>query len=226
MTMWSDIMSSCLGRGLVLTSLLVLLTALLDLASWSQVQKLRKKTPGLYRSAIISNLVNNLVLGPITYYLTVTYIVDQDTALSTLDRLGSILGIVIVEGVLYYLLHKACHEVKGLYWIHRYHHKFNTFVVPSSANAVSVAEYTLLYMIPMVIGIIMTRADEFSAVMAVGVIGITNLLIHTPAMSSQRYFWIFVSTEDHLDHHRKNKSHYGAPVIHMDRILSSFSEAD
>jgi sterol desaturase/sphingolipid hydroxylase (fatty acid hydroxylase superfamily) len=226
MSMFSLILSSSYARGFSVAGLAVLLTAALELASLDDVQKLRKQKggPELYRSAIFTNIFNNLVLGPIIYHVTIRY-VCQESPLPAFERIWCVIGIVVVEGILYYFLHKTFHEIKGLYWIHRYHHKFNTVVVPSSANAVSVAEYVLAYMIPIVAGVIFTGADEVAAFSAAAIIAISNLLIHTPSLSSQKCFWMLVSTQDHLEHHRKNKSNYGAPVIHMDRILASFSES-
>jgi sterol desaturase/sphingolipid hydroxylase (fatty acid hydroxylase superfamily) len=133
----------------------------------------------------------------------------------------------VIEAVLYYFIHKAFHEVKGLYWIHSYHHKFNTVVVPSSANAVSVAEYCFAYMLPLVVGVVVTRADETAAYLGAAIVGIANLLIHTPWLEKQKYYWTFVTTGDHLTHHRKTRGNYGAPVFHLDRIVercSSFNQ--
>jgi sterol desaturase/sphingolipid hydroxylase (fatty acid hydroxylase superfamily) len=226
MSIFSLILSSSYARGFLVAGLAVLFTAALELASLEDVQKLRnqKGGPKLYRSAILTNIFNNLVLGPIVYHVTITYIC-QESPLPVFERIWCVIGILVVEGILYYVVHKAFHEIKGLYWIHRYHHKFNAVVVPSSANAVSVAEYVLAYMIPIVAGVIFTRADEVAAFSGAAIIAVSNLLIHTPHLSSQKYFWMLVSTQDHLEHHRKNKSNYAAPVIHMDRILASFSES-
>jgi sterol desaturase/sphingolipid hydroxylase (fatty acid hydroxylase superfamily) len=228
MSILSLFVSSSVGRGLMLAGAALILTAALEMTSLPHVQKLlaTKGGPELYRSAILHNIFNNLVIGPLVYHLTVTYIC-QEASFTALERIWCVIGIVVVEGMLYYILHKAFHEIKGLYWIHRYHHKFNTAtaVVPSSANAVSVAEYMSAYMIPIVSGVVLMQADEVSTVLAAAIIAITNLLIHTPSLSNRKYFWMLVSTHDHLEHHRKNKSNYGAPVIHMDRILASFSES-
>jgi len=131
---------------------------------------------------------------------------------------------VVIEAILYYLVHMAFHEVKGLYWMHRYHHKFNTVVLPSSANAVSLAEYVFAYMLPLVIGATLTRADELAALSGAFVVAVTNLLIHTPWLEGSQYpSWIFVTASDHLSHHRKTRGNYGAPVFHLDRIVERCS---
>lgn len=110
--------------------------------SIEDVRRLRSTTAGreLYRDCIWSNVRNNLVLGPITYYLTIEYVCCSGP-LTLAQQMQSVFGIVLIEGVLFYLVHKAFHEIKGLYWMHRFHHRFNTIVLPSSSNAVSIAEY-------------------------------------------------------------------------------------
>lgn len=121
----------------------VALTAVLEVClSIDDVRQLRSTKAGreLYRDCIWSNIRNNLVLGPITYYLTIEYIC-RSGPLTLAQQMQSVFGIVLIEGVLFYLVHKAFHEIKGLYWMHRYHHRFNTIVLPSSSNAVSIAEY-------------------------------------------------------------------------------------
>ena len=223
--------SSSVSRGIVSGLMAVLLTTVLELTSLNHVRRLLdgKGGPELYLSALRTNLRNNFILGPVTYHFTITYICSHDQVPhAPLRRLGAVAGIVVTEGILYYYIHKCFHEIKGLYWMHRYHHKFNATVLPSSANAVSVAEYIFAYMIPIVLGVCLTSADELSAFSAAAVIAITNLLIHTPGLeesTSRHYHWLFVSTSDHLSHHRKNqKGNYGAPVLHLDRICAYASK--
>jgi sterol desaturase/sphingolipid hydroxylase (fatty acid hydroxylase superfamily) len=122
---WITIPSSSLTRGFVNSSLAVLLTIVLEVASFPHVQKLLALKGGheLYRSAIWTNVRNNLFLGPLTYYLTIEHVCSSpsDTApsLTIMDRIISVAGILLIEGALYYYLHKCFHEVKSLYWIHR-----------------------------------------------------------------------------------------------------------
>jgi hypothetical protein len=203
----------------------VALTAVLEVClSIDDVRQLRSTKAGreLYRDCIWSNIRNNLVLGPITYYLTIEYIC-RSGPLTLAQQMQSVFGIVLIEGVLFYLVHKAFHEIKGLYWMHRYHHRFNTIVLPSSSNAVSIAEYMFAYMIPIVVGVIVMGADEVSTFLGAAIIAVTNLLIHTPQLEDYVWFWAFVSTHDHLEHHRKLRGNYGAPVFHVDRIVRRLS---
>ena len=34
-------------------------------------------------------------------------------------------------------------HTRRMYWAHRFHHRFNSVVVPVTANAVSIAEYAI-----------------------------------------------------------------------------------
>jgi len=214
-------------RSLIMGTLAVLLTAALEVTCLDQVRKLRSSGPegrSLYASAWRCNLFNNIVLGSITYYSTVKWICEQNGTKTLQEQVLAAAGVVVIEAILYYLVHMAFHEVKGLYWMHRYHHKFNTVVLPSSANAVSLAEYVFAYMLPLVIGATLTRADELAALSGAFVVAVTNLLIHTPWLEGSQYpSWIFVTASDHLSHHRKTRGNYGAPVFHLDRIVERCS---
>lgn len=263
---YSFLPASLWHRGLLTGCLAIVLTVALELTCWGQVQKLwrlPKKSSNnavvvdnrrLYLSALAYNLVNNVGLGSFTFYTTVRYACQPPGRLSTLDQMQAVVGILLVEGILYYMMHKAFHDVKGLYWMHSYHHKFNTIVLPSTANAVSIFEYTLAYMMPIVVAAAICRADETSLFLATAMIGTMNLCIHTPwleyhhhdiddtnddadniakysnnsnsfmMMTGSQQFWMFVTANDHLTHHRKVRGNYGAPVFHMDRILQRGAE--
>jgi hypothetical protein len=95
--------------------------------------------------------------------------------------------------------------------------------VPVSANAVSLAEYAVAYMLPFVVGSAFLRPDRLSMFIAVGIISFNSLLIHTPVLadtSAKLVPWLFVSTADHLEHHRRLTKHYAAPTISVDRLLA------
>lgn len=217
-----DLMPSSLARrSLLLGGFHLLLTLALELTCLGEVRRLRATGAGraLYASAWVKNAVNDLVLESFTYYGTIRFLCHPEAA-SFQDQLLAAAGIVAIEAVLYFLIHKAYHEAKGLYWIHSYHHKFNAIILPSTAMAVSVAEYVTAYLFPVVVGIWIMRADETAAFLCGLTIGFSNLLIHTPWMERHHHPWMFVSTSDHLAHHRRKRGNYGAPILHMDRIIA------
>lgn len=218
--------SRLLHRALLSGSLVVLLTAALEATCLGDVRKMRSTAAGrkLYASALRCNLFNNAVLGTVTYYATVRYVCQPSGSQTLQEQALAASGVVVIEAVLYYLIHKAFHEVKGLYWMHSYHHRFNTVVLPSTSNAVSIPEYVFAYMFPLVVGVTLTQADEVGALSGALVVGVTNLLIHTPWLEGRPYpSWILVSASDHLSHHRKTRGNYGAPVFHLDRIVERCS---
>ena len=120
--------ASSFFRGCISSSLAVLLTIVLELSCLSHVRKLldMKGGPELYRSALWTNVRNNLMLGPLTYYLTIEYVCSckgnesvYASQISVTDRIVAVAWILISEGALYYYIHKCFHEVKSLYWMHR-----------------------------------------------------------------------------------------------------------
>jgi sterol desaturase/sphingolipid hydroxylase (fatty acid hydroxylase superfamily) len=221
--LFSDDEVSVWMRGLGTGVLAVAATVVLELTCLPQVYQLLRSNRALYLSALWCNVLNNVGLGSVAYYLAVRYLCQPPSKSSSFyDQVSAIVMITIIEAVLYYAVHKAFHEVKGLYWMHSYHHKFNTIVVPSSAHAVSVGEYTLAYMMPLLAGVAGSRADETSFFVATALIAVSNLLIHTPWLQDYHVPWIFVSAADHGTHHRKLRGDYGAPIFHVDRILERF----
>ena len=73
-------------------------------------------------------------------------------------------------------------DVVNYFLTHRFHHAFAKHVTPSSANAVSVVEYVYAYMLPFVAGCAVCAPDERALLVAVAVVSVNNLLIHTPRL--------------------------------------------
>jgi len=208
--------------AIIMTNLTLLLTFVLELASASAVRQVCRNKEGakLYVQGILYNLVNNCVLGPLAYEWVNSTSMSPPLG-STWDRAWMVGAILLGHAIGYYCAHRWMHT-RSMYWAHRFHHRFNAFVVPVTANAVSLAEYTIAYMAPFVLGSAVLRPDRCSLFIAVGIISLNNLLIHTPFLAdlSERYVpWLGVSTADHLEHHRRLTTFYAAPTISVDRIL-------
>lgn len=162
------------------------LTVFLELCSKRTVASLLKTTnegPALYRACIGANLVNNLAIGPPTYMLATEFFVYKSDlgGYSLIRSLTAALGLVLTHALGYHYAHSQMHR-PSLYWAHKFHHAFAKHVTPSSANAVSVVEYAYAYMLPFVVGCAVCAPDERALLMAVAVISVNNLLIHTPAL--------------------------------------------
>jgi len=208
--------------AIIMTIMTVALTVLLELFSLESARKIRSKPGGrlLYAQGLFCNFLNNCVLGPIAYEIVNTYFMAEPQSLT--QRTLMVAGILLGHSIGYYCAHRWMHT-KRMYWAHRFHHRFNTFVVPSTANAVSVAEYFIAYMLPFVGGSALLHPDRLSLFIAVGIVSLNNLLIHTPWLhdiSEKLVPWWGVSTSDHLEHHLRLTTHWAAPTISVDRLLA------
>ncbi|GMH52268.1 hypothetical protein TL16_g01195 [Triparma laevis f. inornata] len=210
--------------GWVMAWATLFLTGLLEIVSMGEVTKVCRRTGGrkLYALGVLYNFINNAVLGPPLYTLVSNKWMSQP--LPTQSRVVMVFAIIVGHSIGYYCVHRWMHT-KAMYWAHRFHHRFNSIVCPVTANAVSLAEYALAYMLPFIVGAWLLRPDRMSMFIAVGVVSLNNLLIHTPILadaSANLVPWLFVSTADHLEHHRRLTSHYAAPTISIDRLLAFF----
>ena len=186
-----------------------------------EVERMMQRKGGaeLYRQAWIQNVVNLQLLGTLTYYVTVVYCCP--TGLSFGKQVQCVAGVVLLEAVFYTLVHKAFHEYPRLWFMHSFHHKFNEVILPSTANAVSMYEFSIAYMLPITVGTYIMGADRVSATLAAGIIGTTSILIHTPFQLNTTFPTFLVSTSDHFRHHRKCTTDYSAPLVHVERITDA-----
>ena len=207
-------------HGVCLGSLNLCFTALLESCFPEDVRRLREKKGGseLYKNAWIANIVNLQFLVPMTHYFRVVY--TCRTGLTIWEQFHAVIGILVIESFLYYLVHKAFHDYKQLYWMHSFHHKFNEVILPSTACAVSVFEFTFAYMLPIVLGSYIMKADRVSGIIASGIIGGSNLMIHCPLLANIELPKFLASAKSHFQHHRKLTQNYGAPVLQFDSILA------
>lgn len=218
---WKD-----LWHGILVSAFMIVGTAYFESKCQDERKRLqqRKGGPGLYRQALIMNFVNVQILGPVVYYITIVYCCHK--GLTLLEQVQSVFGILVIEGVLYTLVHKAFHENRNLYWMHSFHHKFNDIILPSTACAVSVFEFSFAYMLPITFGAYIVKADRVSALLAAGIIGGTNLLIHTPFRVKTKLPEFLVSTSDHFRHHRKVTTDYSAPLFHFERMFAAVGDKE
>ena len=162
------------------------------------------------------------MIGTLFYTVNETFGTAPRSFVSISATVQNVTGIIVIENVFFFLVHKAFHEVKGLWWAHRFHHRFNDVILPSSASAVSVTEYVVGYVLPLLLGAKVMKADEPSIQIAAALISISNLLIHSPFLEGKVYpSWLLVSADDHYRHHRKLTTDYAAPIINCDRIIQS-----
>ena len=84
-------------------TLAILFTVALETSCLNHVRKLRACGPegrSLYASAWLCNFFNNVVLGGLTYYCTVTWICDHSVRHSLREEILAACGVVVIEAVL------------------------------------------------------------------------------------------------------------------------------
>ena len=196
--------------------------------SHRDVRRFRKRDGGkeLHAAGMRATIINHMVLGPIAYDLTVRHCCTR-RGLTFSQQARCVVLFLLIESALFYVVHYLMHT-RRLYWMHRFHHKFNSIVLPSSASAVSTAEFAIAYMAPFYVGAWGASCDKTSALVAASLVAAFNLIIHTPALDEKltsSYPRMFVSPGDHLAHHRQLSCNYSAPIFHFDRIITSLKKA-
>ena len=128
-----------------------------------------------------------------------------------------------IHAVLYYQLHKTFHSSATLYKYHRFHHRFKEHTPPMAANAVSLVEYTVAYILPFAFAALVIRPTRLEFRVAITVLSVCNLLVHTPALEKLPgpAFWVMPS--DHQAHHRLVNVHFASPTINIDWILEQWN---
>ena len=125
-------------HGLKLGGSVFLAAALLELTVLATVKDVITKTEGgrsLYATAWLYNAINHLCLAPCVYTIGVNLYASAEPC-SLQVKLIYATATIGIHSVGYYLTHRAMHT-KALWWAHRYHHKFNTFICPIAAAAVT-----------------------------------------------------------------------------------------
>ena len=210
-------------HGSMLSIATIILTFLLEIFSLPTVRGVLKQRngPSLYLQAVALNFFNHFAFGVPVYAIAVSLLCRDDEAASVLLFLMRTTCVVIIHAILYYSVHKAFHSSPQLYVYHRFHHRFNTHVPPVAANAVSAVEYLCAYIIPFALGALLVRPEEKELQVAVAIISLSNLLIHTPRLEevSKILGPLFVTTHGHIEHHKRMNVNYAAPTINMDWIV-------
>mmetsp|Transcript_27505 Transcript_27505/g.41627 ORF Transcript_27505/g.41627 Transcript_27505/m.41627 type:complete len:235 (+) Transcript_27505:55-759(+) len=182
---------------------------------WKQ-DKIRK----LYSQAILSNLFHFFVIGPAAYGFASAFISWMGHCNPSYVAIP---GCLLLQGFGYTVIHSWMH-IPSNYWIHKYHHTYNehTFVRPITANAVTVVEFILAYLLTNVIAVLVFRPEVLDMYYIVMSVSMANLLIHTnPKIISMSFLPNFLcSNEKHVHHHKDNVcANYSAPIFNFDRFL-------
>lgn len=200
------------GFYIGLFSLLIII--ILDILSYNYIKHVNVY---LYMKALLFNIFHLLILSPVLYTFTSKYLCSVETQQFGVQCIKCFC-ILYTQSVLYYYIHILMHKPDIYSFIHKFHHQFNTFVVPISANAVTIQEYLLAYMFPIIISAYIFSPDYITLNISILFISLSNILIHTPIF---RYISMIipdflVNTDKHMTHHKMNNKHYSAPIINWD----------
>eukprot|EP00538_Stauroneis_constricta_P002687 CAMPEP_0119561106 /NCGR_PEP_ID=MMETSP1352-20130426/16716_1 /TAXON_ID=265584 /ORGANISM="Stauroneis constricta, Strain CCMP1120" /LENGTH=282 /DNA_ID=CAMNT_0007609231 /DNA_START=20 /DNA_END=866 /DNA_ORIENTATION=+ len=206
----------------------IALTFVLEIWSIDTVKGLLSMPGGkeLYVKSIKANLIHYILIG-IPAYIVAAIRVRRRTPSSHLESALLIMGLLFSNSVQYYLVHRAFHASPKLYRYHKLHHRFNEYVPPSAGNAVSLVEYIVGYVAPFRISIFILPIDLWSLKVGMIIISVFHLINHTPkieAITQKMLPSWWVSTHDHMEHHRKMHCHYSSPTFDIDAIFQSASD--
>ena len=218
------------GNGAMnIVSFTIALTIVLELISYETVQGVLKQPDGksLYLKALLANLVNHVFIG-IPIYVFAASVLCTTVPLTTFQQFLAVMNVWLVHSVIYYSIHRAFHEYPRLYIrFHSFHHRFNTHVPPVSANAVTPVEYLVAYVAPFAVTLLVKRTDAWSLRFGTTIISVCNLLVHTPKLEALSEKWLpdwLVSTNDHLNHHRKLNTKYASPTFNIDYFVERLEQ--
>ncbi|KAI2503786.1 fatty acid hydroxylase-like protein [Fragilaria crotonensis] len=205
----------------------VFLTIVLEIASLPTVRGVLKQQDGksLYSQAVAVNFLNHFVFGIPVYAIAVVLLCTTQVPANYVVSATRATAVMTAHAIIYYAIHKAFHTSPQFYVYHRFHHRFNTHVPPVAANAVSIVEYLLAYVLPFAIAALVVRPHETEFRFTIAFVSLANLLVHTPRLEAwSKNLWpVFVSTHDHLEHHKRLTTNYASPTINVDWILQQGS---
>lgn len=206
--------------GLEMTCVTIGVTLVLELLSLETAKACYAKDKQLYLQGVAINFVNHFIYGiPVYIVSALVCIRKYDDSHSYGVIAFQTLAVLLIQSISYYEVHKTFHSTPGFYKYHKFHHRFNTHVSPISANAVGFVEYVFAYILPFAVAGFIVRPYADATRLSIYIVSMFNLVIHTPVIEawSERNMpdW-WVSTHDHMEHHRKLNVHYAAPTVNLD----------
>lgn len=175
--------------------------------------------------------INLLIVGPIFFALAkqLSLLDLHSNTISPLEYLP----LIFIHNVGYHFMHYLMHKNNYMRKWHNFHHQFIKPIFPSVGNAVSFEEFTFAYVMPFILGAAIVSPNVQNFKMAIGVISLLNLTIHTEELRNIKYPEYIVSPYKHTEHHHKTSSGendtYSAPLIDLDyfsKLIKKSSNSD
>jgi sterol desaturase/sphingolipid hydroxylase (fatty acid hydroxylase superfamily) len=209
-------------RGLFLGPSVMMLGFFMDrFFCKKELYSLMNKHDKLLEQAEKKITINLTVISSLLYWFVTPLYVNYDKDNIDIQWFRGIL-LIFIQNIGYYYGHYIMHQY--LYSIHSFHHLFDDNVTSSIAFAVSMEEFLFAYILPLIFGSFLLHPNENTFLLVIGLIAVFNLIIHTPCLQTKYYPALFVSPNDHLEHHKKRTIHYAAPIFSIDRILLFFKK--
>lgn len=209
-------------RGLLLGPSVMMLGFFMDrFFCKKELYSLMNKHDKLLEQAEKKIMINLTVISSLLYWFVTPLYVNYDKDNIDIQWFRGIL-LIFIQNIGYYYGHYIMHQY--LYSIHSFHHLFDDNVTSSIAFAVSMEEFLFAYILPLIFGSFLLHPNENTFLLVIGLIAVFNLIIHTPCLQTKYYPSLFVSPNDHLEHHKKRTIHYAAPIFSIDRILLFFKK--
>ena len=108
---------------------------------------------------------------------TINMISDLIDKTSYNIQYGNVLGILMIHGVGYYIVHRSMHVVSFLRKYHNFHHEFDEYIMPSIGNAVTTEEFLTAYIAPFIFSSWLLQPNETSFVIPIALISVFNNII-------------------------------------------------
>lgn len=211
-------------KGVLLGGSICMLSYVADNTISNQsLLSIQKNVPGLYHQAWEKVKFNMFIISPIMYVGADRLIINHEIDPSEIE-IQKVLMMLLIQNIMYYNVHKTFHNIPKLYKYHKFHHKFDNILVPSLGNAVSYEEFVVAYVIPFLIGGLITHPNEITFILPIGIIAILNMMIHCQELKEWKYKNYLVSPGDHIEHHKVRNKHFAAPLLNIDNIKLEIEE--
>ena len=208
-------------KGFVLGGGIVCISVFIDTTFCKQTHlRFNMLYPNLYLESLHANFKNMILVGPITYSLVDNLILDHNSYNIQIINLS---GLLLIHNSMYYMIHYLMHK-PFLYKIHKFHHQYDNFLLPSFGNAVSIEEFLLAYMFPFITGAYYLKPNEITFILSISVIALLNIVIHTQDLENVKWVKYLVSPNNHITHHKIKNKHYSAPLLNFDYCLEQLTK--
>jgi alkylglycerol monooxygenase len=166
------------------------------------------------------------VLFAYFYYQSFSYLYQHHAWLNIPDTIANYILLFLLIDLLWYIYHRAGHEINVLWAAHVTHHQSESFNLSVSFRVSSVQLLFRMFfwsLLP-IIGF-----QPTSILLLIGIHGAYQFFIHTALIPKLGFFeFIFVTPSHHRVHHGRNAvyldKNYGGVLIIWDRLFGTYAE--